>query len=311
MTRDPFDRLAIAVRNWGRWGPEDQRGTLNHITPAVLRDAAATVIAGKLFNLGLRFDRNGPQLNQGRFNPLLFATKLFEPLSSIHPGMCFSDDVVTMPLQCATQWDALSHVHYDGKLFNGHSAADSLGTDGAACNGIEHLAEPGIMSRGVLLDVARHKRVDRLDSEYAISIDVLNATSAEFGVDVRPGDVVLVRTGHIRCFTVDGDRQALHLSEPGLTPACAEWLHDKSVAAICADTVGVEVVPRRGFETDVAFAFHLLALRDMGCPLGELFDMEALARDCAADGRYTFLFSAPPLAITGAFGSPTNPIVMK
>ena len=311
MNSNNFEALADAVRNWGRWGADDQRGTLNHITPEVLRDAAACVVDGKLFNLGLRFDKNGPQRSRGRFNPLLFATDLFTPLGADHPLMCFSDDVITMPLQCATQWDALSHVHYDGQLYNGYRTDKALGVACAACNGIEHLAEPGIMSRGVLLDVAALKRVNRLDPEYAITVDDLNATCDLHNVSVRPGDVVLVRTGHMQVFTIDGDRDAYHNSEPGLVAACAEWLHDKSAAAICADTVGVEVVKRAGFAENVPFPFHLLALRDMGCPLGEMFNMEALARDCAQDGRYTFMFSAPPLAITGAFGSPTNPLVLK
>jgi kynurenine formamidase len=306
-----FSLLADAVRNWGRWGESDQRGTLNHITPEVLRKAAACVTEGRLFHLGLRFDRNGPQLNQGRFNPKLFASDLFTPLSAAHPTMCFSDDVVTMPLQCATQWDGLAHVHYDDRLYNGHRASESLGVHCTLCNGVEGLAESGIMSRGVLLDIARLKGLDRLGAEYPITPDDLNAACKAFGVQVEPGDAVLIRTGHLQVFLLDGDRDALHASEPGLTAECAEWLFDRSASAVAADTVGVEVVSRGGFAEDIPFPFHLLALRDMGCPLGELFNLEALAEDCSRDGRYAFLFSAPPLAITGAFGSPVNPLVLK
>ena len=113
---DRFRQLADIVRNWGRWGSGDFRGTLNFITEETLRDAAACVTDGRLFSLGLRFDKNGPQRNDARFNPMLFPTQLFTPLSEAHPTMCFSDDVVTMPLQCATQWDSLAHVHYDDML---------------------------------------------------------------------------------------------------------------------------------------------------------------------------------------------------
>lgn len=308
---DRFRQMADIVRNWGRWGSGDFRGTLNFITEETLRDAAACVTDGRLFSLGLRFDRHGPQRNDARFNPMLFPTQLFTPLSEAHPTMCFSDDVVTMPLQCATQWDSLAHVHYDDMLYNGHSASKSFGVHCTSCNGIENLAEAGIMSRGVLLDIPRLKGVSRLGAEYAITPDDLNAACEKFGISIRKGDVVLVRTGHLQVFTLDRDVHALHASEPGLTPECAEWLHDRSVAAVGADTVGVEVVPLAGFGDTIPFAFHLLALRDMGCPLGELFDLEALAEDCARDGRYTFLFSAPPLAITGGFGSPVNPLVLK
>ncbi len=103
MQRQDFDAIADRLRNWGRWGPEDQRGTLNHIGPETLRDAAATVTDGKLFNLGLNFDKNGPQVGSGRFNPKLYATDLFTPLNPAKPSAVYSDDVIHMPLQAATQ----------------------------------------------------------------------------------------------------------------------------------------------------------------------------------------------------------------
>jgi kynurenine formamidase len=306
-----FDHLAEKLRNWGRWGAADQRGTLNHIGPETLKNAAAEVQAGKLFNLGLRFDRNGPQLGGGRFNPRVYVTDLFTPLNPAVPGVCYSDDVIHMPLQSATQWDALAHVHYDGQLYNGCSARECLTERGAAKMGIEHLASPGILSRGVLLDVARLKGVDRLPLDYAITVDDLNACCERQGVNPGPGDIILVRTGHMRCFTVDGDRAGFMGLQPGLSHHCAEWAHDRSLAAVAADNMAVEILSREGLESEVPLAFHMLALRDMGMPLGEMFNMEALAADCAEDGRYTFMLSAPPLEVTNGFGSPVNPLALK
>jgi len=311
MDRPDFDSLAERLRNWGRWGDEDQRGTLNHISPEVLKGAVETVTAGKLFNLGLNFDRNGPQTGAGRFNPKLYATDLFTPLNPAKPSAVYSDDVIHMPLQAATQWDALGHVHYDGVLYNNCKACDTLSEKGAARLGIEHLASPGIMSRGVLLDILRLKRVDRLPTNYAITVDDLNAACVAQGVQMRKGDVVLIRTGHIQRFTVDQDRAAFTGLQPGLSPLCAEWVHDHSLAAVCADNLAVEVMAPEGLGSDMPLAFHMLCLRDMGCPLGEMFNLDALAMDCAADGRYAFLLSAPPIAFTNAFGSPVNPLALK
>ena len=306
-----FDKLAEQLRNWGRWGAEDQRGTLNHIGPEALKRAAGEVTAGKLFNLGLKFDRNGPQLGAGRFNPMVYPTDLFTPLNPAVPGVCYSDDVIHMPLQSATQWDALGHVHYDGKLYNGCVARECLTEKGCLKMGINHLAAPGIMSRGVLLDIARMKGVDRLPTDYGITVDDLNQCAEKQGVKVEVGDILLVRTGHMKCFTEDGDRVKFMGMQPGVTYECAEWAHDKSLAAVCADNMAVEILHPEGMTSEMPLAFHMLALRDMGMPLGEMFNLEALAADCAQDGRYTFMLSAPPLEVTNGFGSPVNPLALK
>ena len=311
MRSDAFEALAEKVRNWGRWGDTGPRGTLNHIGPEVLRRAAATVTAGKLFNLGLRFDRNGPQEGTYRFNPQLYMTALDQALNPENSRARFNDDVIHMPLQCATQWDALGHVHYDGLLYDGCRAADVLSQAGAARNGIEHLAAAGIVSRGVLLDIARLKGVAMLPTDYAVTPADLDAAAEMAGVTVEPGDIVLVRTGHIRRFTMDGDRAAFGGEQAGLAPDCAGWLFDAAAAAVAADNLAVERIGPETMAGDMPLPFHMLCLRDMGLPLGEMFDLEALAADCAADGRYAFMLSAPPLAVTGAFGSPVNPVVLK
>jgi kynurenine formamidase len=311
MQRADFDQIAERLRNWGRWGEADQRGALNHIGPETLKNAAAEVQGGKLFNLGLAFDRNGPQPGRGRFNPMVYPTDLFTPLNPAVPNVCFADDVIHMPLQCATQWDALAHVHYDGLLYNGCNARECLTQKGALKMGIGHLASPGIASRGVLVDIARLMGVERLPTDYAITVDDLNAACEKQAVNVGVGDILLVRTGHMRAFTVDGDRGRFMGLQPGLGAACAEWAHDKSLAAVAADNMAVEILHPEIFASETPLPFHMLALRDMGMPLGEMFNLEALAADCAADGRYAFLLTAPPLEVTGGFGSPVNPLALK
>ena len=312
MRRSELDRIAQKVRNWGRWGEDDQRGALNLVTPEVLKRAAATVLDGKVFNLGLAFNADGPQAPGGRrFNPKLFVTEVATPLNRRFPSAVYSDDVIMMPSQAATQWDALGHAHYDGVLYNGCKACDILSEKGAARLGIEHLAHGGIVSRGVLVDIPRLKGLDDLPTEYVITPDDLDAACARQGVTFEGGDILVVRTGHIRRFTIDKDRAAFNGLQPGLSPSCAEWIYDQSIAAVAADNLAVEALTLEGRRSEVGLPLHMLCLRDMGCPLGEMFNLEALAADCDADGRFAFLLSAPPLALTGAFGSPVNPVVLK
>jgi len=317
MKTPDFERLAERVSNWGRWGPEDQRGTLNHITPEALKRAASSVRQGKLFNLGLDFNAEGPQTGLGkRFNPKVYATDLFTPINPARPDVCYADDVVHMPLQAATQWDAFAHVHYGGQLYNGVKAAEALGVSGACRCSIDHLAKPGIMSRGVLLDIARLRGVDILPAGYAITVDDLRAACTKQGVSFEPGDILLLRTGQIRRFTLERDRAAFGGLQAGLDASCAEWVHERSLAAVAADNLAVEVLTEEMRDPNLPgdvmpLPFHMLMLRDMGCPLGEIFNLEALAADCAADGQYVFQLAAPPLPVTGGFGSPINPLALK
>jgi kynurenine formamidase len=312
MKRINFDILAERVRNWGRWGDDDSRGTLNHINPEVLMRAVGSARQGKMFSLGMRFDRKGPQgVHSGRINPQLYMNVMDQAFSARYPSARYNDDVVHMSLQSATQWDALSHVHYDGTLYNGCKAQHALTSTGTKCLGVEHLASPGIMSRGVLLDIARLHGVAMLPGDHAIGPDELDQAAQAAGVTIEPGDIVLVRTGHMRRFSVLHDVEAFNTNFPGLSAQCVEWLYEHSLAAVCCDNAAVEHLGPDTLDDEMCLPLHMLCLRDMGMPLGELFDLEALAEDCAADGQHSFLLCAPPLGFTGAVGSPVNPTVLK
>jgi len=307
---DRVRALAKRVSNWGRWGADDQRGTLNLVTPEVLRRAAGCVSEGRLFALGLAFGSEGPQTGAvvGRFNPQHYMTAIGAPYGA-PGGFHFSDDVVTMPLQCATQWDSLAHVHYDGLLYNGVPAGEALSTAGASRNGIDRVAEAGVATRGVLLDLARARGVPRLAPGTAVTPADLDAAVAAQGVELRPGDALCLRTGHMTVFTQDGDRDTYLWQGPGLGIDCVEWLRERDVAAVCADNTAIEVMPCE--DPELFYPVHLLGIRDMGLLFGEMFDLEALAEDCARDRVYDFLLSAPPLRITGGIGSPVNPLAIK
>jgi kynurenine formamidase len=323
---DEFRAAARRVSNWGRWGDADELGTLNHITPEKVAQAASLVRRGKVFPLGIPFDDRGPQgMVALRTNPIHLMTvdggdsfEFSRRVQGMHTasseivaeiydaGMFrFNDDYITMPTQAATQWDALAHVYYEGQLYNGFPS-DSVTSLGAAHCGIGPVDAKGIVSRGVLLDVAGHRGLAYIDPGLdAITPGELDDVARAQGVTVEPGDVVLVRTGWWGEFDRTRDRS---LGWNGLSWRCAEWLADLSVAAVAADNVAVE-----GSTQDTALfnPLHMLCLRDMGMMLGEIWDLEALAADCREDGVYEVQLVAPPLRITGAVGSPVNPIAVK
>ncbi len=303
-----LEALAHRVSNWGRWGPDDERGTVNFITPEVVRRAAGCVKRGAVFSLGLSFAADGPQIGQGgRVNPVHTMTAIDGRLGADPDGPRYADDAISMPLQCATQWDSLAHVYYDGRLYNGASAA-TLGAAGAARNAIDRIGD-GILSRGVLLDLARAQGVERLRPGEVIGPDALEAAERRQGVRAGRGDVLLVRTGHLSVFTRDGDREGYMRQMPGLGIACVEWLHARELAAVATDTSAVEVIP---FEDPaLPLPLHALCIRDMGLTLGEMFALDELAGDCARDGVWEVLFSAPPLKVAGGVGSPLNPLAVK
>lgn len=302
-----FLDLAQAVNNWGRWGEYDELGTLNLVTPAVVRSAAAEVRSGQRFSLALPLSADGPQLGvvPGRLNPLRTMISIHQPVTGDPDQFCSSDDIVVMGLQSGTHWDSLVHASYAGRLYNGLPAA-TVGVAGAARCGIERVGP--LVSRGVLLDVARAHGTDRLAPGFAIGPAELDAAEQVAGVRVGPGDIVLVRTGH-RQLLEAGDRKGYAYSAPGLAMRAAAWLHARDVAAVATDTLALDVWPPA--DPGVVLPVHLLNLVEMGLTQGQNFDLEELAAGCAADGRYAFLLAASPEPFVGGLGSPVHPVAVK
>lgn len=300
--------------NWGRWGPEDQLGTLNFITPERVLAACALPRRGRVISCALSFDQNGPQTGlAGRHNPIhVMLTDGGDALSGAQDflagGFRYADDAVTMPLQCGTQWDALAHVFYDGRMYNNREVR-WVTSRGALFNAVDRMRH-GIVGRGVLLDLPRYRRVRWLENGTPIRPEELDACAESQGVAIESGDIVLVRTGMMtRCLDEGSWQGYCGGPAPGLSVFCAGWLHEREVAALATDTWGVEVIPN---ETPDCFQpLHMIALRDIGVVFGEIFHLDALAEACAEDGNYAFLFTAPPLPITGAVGSPINPLAIK
>jgi kynurenine formamidase len=310
---DIIGETAARCSNWGKWGPDDERGTLNYITPEVIVRAAALVRRGVVFSLALPFNAKGPQINQPRrFNPIhrmmLTGPDCTTGALKFPGGVGFADDMITMPLQCGTQWDALSHCFTGGRMYNGYDA-NLVASNGAKKNGIEKIAR-GVVSRGLLVDLPRVKELPWLEPGYAITVDDLEAALEHHRVTAGTGDILMVRTGHLAMCRHDGAWGTYAGGDaPGLSFHTADWVHQRQLAGVATDTWGMEVRPN-----EIADSFqplHQIFIPAMGLLIGEIFDLESLADDCAADGVYEFFFTAPPLPITGAVGSPINPLAIK
>ena len=314
LTRESIYKTAQKISNWGRWGENDQIGTLNNITPADIVAAASLIRTGKVFSLGLSLKepiQSG--LFGGRWNPIhtMLATgtdaaagNQDEPF----PYLRYADDAINMPCQASTQWDALCHIFLGDKMYNGFDAK-LVDARGAKKLGIEHVRDK-MVGRGVFLDVARFKDVDSLPDGYAIRNEELDACAAAQGVVVRKGDFVIVRTGHQeRCLALKDWTGYAGGAAPGLSFETCHWLKEKDVAAICTDTWGCEVRPN---ETDEAKQpWHWVVIPALGISMGEIFYVRELADDCASDKVYEFFFTAPPLHLPGGAGSPINPLAIK
>ncbi|TQS43321.1 cyclase family protein [Cryptosporangium phraense] len=314
---DPEGAIAAAAKrcsNWGRWGADDVLGTLNFLDESARLAGAACIRRGAVFSLAQSFDMNGPQKGwRRRTNPvhtmLDTGTDAERGSQGFPHGLGGADDVVFMPLQASTQWDGLGHIFDHGHAWNGRRAGDVVTSDGDLVTGIE-TAAARIAGRGVLLDVARVVGPDgELPDGFAITTEHLEATIAAHGVTVGRGDLVCVRTGRLARARREGWNDYAGGASPGLSFTTAEWLHDTEIAGIATDTWGFEVRPN---EFDDAFQpLHQVCIPNMGLFIGEMWDFDALAADCAADGVHEFFLAAAPLPVTGAVGAPVNPLAVK
>ncbi|MCB0976655.1 MAG: cyclase family protein [Acidimicrobiales bacterium] len=304
---EELQALAARVSNRGRWGANDQRGTLNLIDAAAVLRGVASVRQGKVFSLAVPFDADGPQTGAipGRDNPSHEMTAVNIAFTGDPSDFTTSDDRFSMGVQAATHWDALSHAGYDGLLYNGVS--DTVITDGGAAKlGIENFGP--VVSRGVLLDVARLHGVDHFEDGHQIDGDELDAAASAAGVTVEPGDIVTVRTGHMH-YLRTGERDRYRMTTPGLSTRSIEWLRDHDVAAVATDTFVLECFPPE--DPAVLLPVHMIHLRDIGLAQGQIWHLDDLAADCASDGQYDFLLTASPLPLTGAVGGPVVPTAVK
>jgi kynurenine formamidase len=303
-------------KNWGRWGAEDEVGSLNFLTQAEVLRGIGSVKSGKTFTLQVQMghpkgDPVWPGRNQAQRINVLDEGHWLCGKGPAFPGeLHYADDVMFMYLQGSTQYDALGHVWCDEKLYNGYDANTTIG--GMSKVRVLPLAERGIVGRGVLIDMARHRGKACLDIGETFTHDDLLAAAKKQGVTIEKHDVLVIRTGWIKKF-YETDRAEFYKTfvEPGLTytPELVKWFHTMEIPNLVTDTIANEVTidPVSG----VALPLHVALMRNLGVAFTEIAMLESLADDCAADGQWSFLYVAAPLKVVGGSGAPVNPVVIK
>ena len=319
-----YDELPVRAglppgSSWGVWGEDDRFGCLNLLTPERVRQAAGLVRRGAVFSLNLELELPDP--------PLFRRSRLGHTVTG-EVGRTGHDDVLDgWNTQASSQWDGFRHVlhpvhgHYGGVADEDH--------------GMHHWAQRGIVGRGVLADVARWRQAEgrplRMGEPDPIDAADVVATLQAQGTTVAEGDVLLLRTGWVGWYRgLDADQRRTYAEQgqpaPGLRPGrdVAATLWDLHVAAVAADNPALEVSPigasvapeeRAAARADPALVedvfVHTRLLPLLGLPIGELWDLEALAEDCAADGVHEFLVTSAPLNLHAGVASPPNALALK
>ncbi len=301
-----FHELFVLVSNSGRWGTDDEQGTLNYLKPEHVRGAASLVKSGRTVSLSLPINTVAGPDNPRPSVHYMVKTHDLRPL---HGEPQFAGDYLASEVHgdSRTHLDALCHVAYKGKLYNGKSAA-SVTSRGATLMDITAYAH-GIVGRGVLLDIPRFRGVNWLAPGEAVTCEEIEAVERFEGVRLGQGDLFLFRTGHHRRrielgpwnTNPDGEGQA------GLHVNAMPLLHERKIAAFLPDGDG-ETVPSN--VEGVTYPVHALQIASMGMACADNLQFEELVRLCEEENRWTFLVVAAPLCLPHGTGSLINPIAI-
>jgi len=286
--------------NWypSRWGAADQRGAANRITPAKVLEAKNLISRGTVYQLGHVYEAGMPMFGTRHYS--LRIPQGFGPQGT--NKTVYHDEVVSAEIgQVGTQFDGLGHLGVGDLFYNGHNRLEFAKPEGLTKLGIENVG--AIVTRGVLIDVAAYKKVPRLEGGYEISTADLQGALKRQGLELRAGDVVLVHTGWGSLWMKDNG--AFTRNAPGIGLAAGQYLVDRQVTMVGADTWSAEVVPNPN--PALAFPVHQLLIPRNGIYIFENLLTEELARDRA----YEFAFMFAPLRLKGATGSPGNPIAIR
>lgn len=306
VSRAEFDKLFEAVKNWGRWGPDDEKGTLNYIRPEHVRQAAGLVRSGRSVSMAVPINKvAGPD---NPHPPAHYMVRSFD-LGSDSGAPQFSTDYLASEFHgdCHTHIDALCHIAYRGKLYNGKPAS-AVTSRGPTVQDITAYAH-GVVGRGVLLDIPRLRGVKWLEPGEAVTTAELEAAEKAQGIRLGEGDIFVFRTGHHRRRLelgpwnngYDGEGKA------GLHAETILWLHERKVAAFFPDGDG-ETVPSNVEE--IPYPIHALQIGAMGMACADSLQFEELVKVCEEEKRWEFMVVAAPLRLPGGTGSMFNPIAI-
>ncbi|OJJ07668.1 hypothetical protein ASPVEDRAFT_202613 [Aspergillus versicolor CBS 583.65] len=307
-----FDHLPLREGDppnsaWGLWGrgPESALGSLNYLTnDLVLKKIKEEVKTGERVGLNLPLDL---------FNPPLLGRAGFEQKVIDKNPLVVNDDVISFNTQGSSQWDSMRHFAYqhDKRFYNGTTQADIHAT-ASTVNSLQPWCARGLAGRGVLIDYASYALRQGIEidhfAQHAISLKDVLEIAQDQGIEFHRGDVLFLRTGYVAAYKkldaagrerVAGIREWCGLSQSRET---TEWLWERQFAAVASDSPGFEVRP----PTEKEWHLHPILLAGWGTPIGELFDLDVLAEQCAKNKRWSFFYTSAPLNYSGAVASPPN-----
>ena len=299
LTKADIDRWMKELSNWNRWGKDDQIGALHLITPAKRKEAAALVREGVPVSLA-----HDAETGKAPDNPQPFVHQMNATGKTATGQFVVDTYSVNYHGYAHTHMDALCHMSYEGKMFNGYpkETVTESGAEKLSILGVKS----GIFTRGILMDIPELKGVKYLEPGTPIYPEDLDAWEKKAGLRVGPGDVVFIRTGRWALRREKGAWDAAGKSA-GLHASCAKWLRQRDVAMIGSDAAS-DVMPSQ--VQDVVQPIHQLMLVAMGVMIFDNCDLEALSSAAAQRKRWAFLLTASPLAVGGGTGSPLNPIAV-
>ena len=298
MSLRQLEAMFDEISNWGRWGDEDELGTLNLITPEIKAKAAALVEHGVSVSLAGNLDKEKSDYNSAPFEHSSGARDTGNHVV-VHDRYC-----VSYHGSAHSHIDSLNHIIYRGKSYNGFSE-DETHPERAGKLGIHNMAD-GIVSRGVLVDVPWLRGVDFLDRSEAITVADLDAWEARTGITIGKGDVLLIRTGR---WALDRKHGAINLGKgaTGVHVSVVKWLKQRDVAVLGSDA-GNDVIPS-GVEGE-NIPVHLLTIVGLGMPLFDNLHLDALSSEVLKHQKREFLFVASPMRVEGGTGAPINPLAV-
>jgi kynurenine formamidase len=281
-----------------RWGANDQRGAANRMTPAKVLEAKNVISQGTVYPLGRTYEAGMPMFGTRHYS--LRIPQAFKIAGANQP--VYHDEIVSGELgQIGTQFDGLGHLGIGDLFYNGNNRHDFAQAEGLTKLGIENVGP--LVTRGLLIDVARYKNVEQLEPSYEITADDLKGALQRQKLEIRGGDVVLIHTGWGSLWMKDNQKYGQ--SCPGIGTGAAQFLADREVTVVGADNWGVEVSPNPN--ASLGAPVHQLLLARNGIYLHENLKTEDLARD----GVYEFAYIFVPLPLKGATGSPGSPIAIR
>jgi kynurenine formamidase len=307
-TKAEMRAIFDAVSNWGVWGKQDERGTLNYLTPARVAAAGRLIKSGQQISCARNFPViPGPENPTPALHHIVMGGD--DPCGHGVPGLEVSLDFIGIAYHglASSHIDALCHVFVEGKMYNGFPATDVRST-GARHNSIMS-AKDGIVGRCVLLDIPRLRGKPFVALDRPVTIDELDAAEKAQGVTVGEGDILLVAVGRDAQKQHEPHKPGEEYSMPGLDPNCIPWLHKKKIAVLGSDAVHDPSPPVHMIE-DWRIPVHMCALAGMGLHLLDNLRLVELENACAAEKRWEFFFATSPLRIERGTGSPANPIAI-